>query len=44
MLPPGTLVDLGLVLVRTSTMVLSSPLLGNATGFSGYKVGVRVRF
>jgi flagellar biosynthetic protein FliR len=39
-LPPGTLVSLGLVLVRTSAMVLSSPLLGNGTGFSGYKVGI----
>ena len=40
MLSPGTLVTLGLVLVRTSAMVLSTPLIGDGAGFSGYKVGL----
>jgi flagellar biosynthetic protein FliR len=39
-LPPGTLVTLGLVLVRSSAMVLAAPLLGNGSSFSGYKVGL----
>ncbi len=38
--PPGTLEALGLYLTRTSALVLASPLLGSATGFSGYKVGL----
>lgn len=40
MLPPGTLVSLGLVLVRVSAFVLASPLLGTGSSFSGYKVGL----
>lgn len=40
MLPPGTLVTLGLVLVRTSALVLAAPLIGNGANYSGYKVGV----
>ncbi len=39
-LPPGTLEALGLYLVRTSALVVASPLLGTATGFAGYKVGL----
>lgn len=39
-IPPGTLEALGLYLVRTSALVLASPLLGSATGFAGYKVGL----
>jgi len=30
----------GLVLMRTSALILSSPILGFGTGFSGYKVGL----
>ena len=40
MLPPGLLITLGLVLVRTSAFVLASPLLGDGSGFAGYKVGL----
>lgn len=40
MLPPGTLVSLGLVLVRVSAFVLAVPLLGTGANFSGYKVGL----
>jgi flagellar biosynthetic protein FliR len=40
MLAPGTLPTLGLVLVRTSACILSSPLLGDGSGFAGYKVGL----
>lgn len=39
-LPPGTLEAFGLYLVRTSALILASPLLGGATGVSGYKVGL----
>jgi flagellar biosynthetic protein FliR len=39
-LPPGTLVTLGLVLVRTSAMILAAPLIGNRATFSGYKLGL----
>jgi flagellar biosynthetic protein FliR len=39
-LSPGTLSTLGLVLVRTSAFVLASPLLGDGSGFGGYKVGL----
>ena len=35
-----TLLAFGLVLARTSAMVLSSPILGFGTGFAGYKVGL----
>ncbi|MCP3914787.1 MAG: flagellar biosynthetic protein FliR [bacterium] len=37
---PGTLEAFGLYLVRTSALVLASPLLGSGAGFSGYKVGL----
>lgn len=40
MLPPGTLVSFGLVLVRVSAFVLAVPLLGTGAAFSGYKVGL----
>jgi flagellar biosynthetic protein FliR len=40
MLAPGTLPTLGLVLMRTSACVLFSPLLGDGSGFAGYKVGL----
>jgi len=36
----GILQAFGLVLVRTSALVLSSPVLGFGTGFSGYKIGL----
>lgn len=39
-LPPGLLEALGLYLVRTSAMVLSSPVLTMGTSFSGYKVAL----
>jgi flagellar biosynthetic protein FliR len=37
---PGTLEAFGLFLVRSSALVLSAPVLGTATGFSGYKVAL----
>lgn len=40
MLPPGTLITIGLVLVRVSAFILASPLLGTGSSFSGYKVGL----
>lgn len=40
MLPPGLLPTLGLVLIRTGAFVLASPLLGDGSGFGGYKVGL----
>ena len=40
MLPPGAIATFGLVLVRTSAMVLTAPMIGDASGFSGYKVGL----
>ena len=40
MLPPGTLVSFGLVLVRVSAFVLAVPLLGTGAAFSGYKVAL----
>jgi flagellar biosynthetic protein FliR len=39
-LEPGTLEAFGLFLVRSSALVLSAPILGTATGFSGYKVAL----
>ena len=36
----GILQAFGLVLARTSALVLSSPVLGFGTGFSGYKIGL----
>lgn len=38
--PPGTLEALGLFLVRTSALVLASPLIGTGSTFSGYKLGL----
>ncbi|MDA1263450.1 MAG: flagellar biosynthetic protein FliR [Planctomycetota bacterium] len=38
--PPGTLEAFGLFLVRTSALVLASPLLGTGSTFSGYKLGL----
>ncbi|MDA0947929.1 MAG: flagellar biosynthetic protein FliR [Planctomycetota bacterium] len=40
MIAPGTLEALGLVLARTSAMVLASPVLGTGTTFGGVKVGL----
>lgn len=37
-LTPGTLEAFGLYLVRTSALVLASPILGLMVGFSGYKL------
>lgn len=37
---PGTLEAFGLFLVRASALILSAPILGSATGFSGYKVAL----
>jgi len=39
-LPPGTLEAFGLFLVRTSALVLASPLIGTGAAFSGYKLGL----
>ena len=39
-LPPGTLEAFGLFLTRTSALVLSAPVLGYGSGFSGYKVAL----
>ena len=41
-LPPGTLEAFGLFLVRSSALVLSAPVLGTSTGFSGYKIAIVV--
>jgi len=40
MFAPGTLEAFGLYLVRTSALVLASPILGSSAGFAGYKIGV----
>lgn len=40
MIEPGTLEALGLVLVRTSALVLASPLLGTGSTFTGYRIGL----
>jgi flagellar biosynthetic protein FliR len=37
---PGTLSAFGLYLIRTSTLVLSCPVVGLASGVSGYKVAL----
>ena len=42
MVPPGTLEALGLYLIRTSAMLLSSPVLTMGTGFNAYKVALIV--
>ena len=39
-LAPGTLAGFGLYLVRVSALVLAAPMIGNASPFSGYKVGL----
>lgn len=39
---PGTLEAFALFLVRSSALVLSAPILGSATGFSGYKIALIV--
>ena len=39
-LAPGTLEAFSLYLARTSSLVISSPLLGTGTGFAGYKIGL----
>jgi flagellar biosynthetic protein FliR len=39
-LEPGTLQAFGLFLVRSSALVLGAPILGAATGFSGYKIAL----
>jgi len=39
---PGTLEAFGLFLVRSSALLLSAPVLGSASGFSGYKVALIV--
>lgn len=38
--PPGSLEAFGLILVRTSALVLASPLIGTGSTFSGYKLGL----
>lgn len=38
--PPGSLEALGLILVRTSALVLASPLIGTGAAFGGYKIGL----
>jgi flagellar biosynthetic protein FliR len=40
MLAAGTLTAFGLYLIRTSALVLAAPVIGNASTFSGYKVGL----
>ena len=42
MIPIGTIAAFGLYLVRTSALLLASPLLGNGAAFSGYKVALIV--
>jgi flagellar biosynthetic protein FliR len=39
-LHPGTLEAFGLYLVRTSALVLASPLLGSGSAFEGYRIGL----
>jgi flagellar biosynthetic protein FliR len=39
-LPDGMIAAFGLVLARTSALVLSTPVLGFGTGFSGYKIAL----
>jgi len=39
-IPVGTIAAFGLYLVRTSALLLASPLLGNGAAFSGYKVAL----
>lgn len=41
-IPPGTLEAFGLYLVRTSALMIATPLYGTATGFSGYRVALIV--
>jgi flagellar biosynthesis protein FliR len=38
--PDGTIEAFGLLLVRTSALVLSAPVLGTGSAFSGYKVAI----
>jgi flagellar biosynthetic protein FliR len=38
LLPPGTIESFGLVLARTSTLVLSAPVLGSATRMNAFKI------
>lgn len=40
MLEPGTLEAIALFLVRTSALVLASPLLGTGSTFTGYRLGL----
>ena len=40
MISVGTIAAFGLYLVRTSALLLASPLLGNGAAFSGYKVAL----
>jgi flagellar biosynthetic protein FliR len=40
MFPPGTIEAFGLYLVRTSALVLGSPILGTGAMFAGYKVAL----
>jgi flagellar biosynthetic protein FliR len=40
LLQPGTLEAFGLYLVRTSALVMASPLLGTGAGFGGYRIGL----
>jgi len=40
MMEPGTLEAIGLFLVRTSALILASPLLGTGSGFTGYRVSL----
>jgi len=42
MLVPGTIEALGLYAARSSALVLSAPILGSGTRFSGYKVSLIV--
>ncbi|MFT5284425.1 MAG: flagellar biosynthetic protein FliR [Planctomycetota bacterium] len=42
MVPPGTLEALGLYLIRTTAMFISSPVLTMGTGFNGYKIALIV--
>jgi len=39
-IPVGTIAAFGLYLVRTSALLLATPLLGNGAAFSGYKVAL----
>jgi flagellar biosynthetic protein FliR len=40
LLEPGTLEAIGLFLVRTSALVLASPLLGTGSTFTGYRISL----